>query len=52
VNNLPIVISIGMQKGGVGKTTLSVNIAGLISYLLSKKGEEKRVLLIDIDPQA
>jgi chromosome partitioning protein len=41
-----------MQKGGVGKTTLSVNISGLISYLLSKSGQEKRVLLIDLDPQA
>jgi chromosome partitioning protein len=41
-----------MQKGGVGKTTLSVNISGLIAYLLSKNGEEKRVLLIDLDPQA
>jgi chromosome partitioning protein len=41
-----------MQKGGVGKTTLSVNISGLISYLLSKNNEEVRVLLIDMDPQA
>jgi chromosome partitioning protein len=41
-----------MQKGGVGKTTLSVNISGLIAYLLSKNGEEKKVLLIDLDPQA
>jgi chromosome partitioning protein len=41
-----------MQKGGVGKTTLAVNISGLIAYLLSKNGEEKKILLIDLDPQA
>jgi chromosome partitioning protein len=39
-----IVWSVANQKGGVGKTTTTVTLAGL----LSKKG--KRVLLVDTDP--
>lgn len=40
------IVTVGMQKGGVGKTTT----AGIMAYLLAQKGY--RVLAVDFDSQA
>jgi len=46
------VVTVMNMKGGVGKTTLAINLSGMIAYhRFARYPEIKKILVIDYDPQ-
>jgi chromosome partitioning protein len=48
------ILTVASQKGGVGKTTLAINVAAALALMQAYEnpGSPGRVLLVDMDPQA
>ena len=51
--SMTAVIAIANQKGGVGKTTVTINLGAALALILSHENQKTpgRVLLVDLDPQ-
>lgn len=50
-DELGAVLTVMNMKGGVGKTTIAIHLAGLAAREALGRGQQSKVLLIDYDPQ-
>ncbi|MEK8146629.1 ParA family protein [Streptomyces sp. M10(2022)] len=50
--NIARVIAFVNEKGGVGKTTNTVNLAAIAGQALGIRSEQSQVLVVSTDPQA